>query len=69
MRATVSFAIAGFLTGIIGGLFGVGGGEIFIPLLIYSSASLSTRHKAPHWPFCFHQSDCLPRFGTIAPGM
>lgn len=25
----------GFLTGIIGGLFGVGGGEIFIPLLIY----------------------------------
>ena len=31
----MSFAIAGFLTGIIGGLFGVGGGEIFIPLLIY----------------------------------
>ena len=29
------FTIAGFLTGIIGGLFGVGGGEIFIPLLIY----------------------------------
>ncbi len=27
--------IAGLLTGIIGGLFGVGGGEIFIPLLIY----------------------------------
>jgi uncharacterized protein len=26
---------AGLLTGIIGGLFGVGGGEIFIPLLIY----------------------------------
>src|SRR5882724_7328757 len=31
----MSFAIAGFLIGIIGGLFGVGGGEIFIPLLIY----------------------------------
>src|SRR4030095_13829279 len=29
------FVITGFLTGIIGGLFGVGGGEIFIPLLIY----------------------------------
>ena len=29
------FVIAGFLTGIIGGLFGVGGGEIFIPLLVY----------------------------------
>jgi uncharacterized membrane protein YfcA len=31
----MTFALAGFLTGIIGGLFGVGGGEIFIPLLIY----------------------------------
>ena len=31
----MSFAIAGFLTGIIGELFGVGGGEIFIPLLVY----------------------------------
>lgn len=29
------FIIAGFFTGIVGGLFGVGGGEIFIPLLIY----------------------------------
>lgn len=29
------FALAGFATGIIGGLFGVGGGEIFVPLLIY----------------------------------
>jgi uncharacterized protein len=31
----MTFAPVGFLTGIIGGLFGVGGGEIFIPLLIY----------------------------------
>ena len=31
----MTFVIAGFLTGILGGLFGVGGGEIFIPLLIY----------------------------------
>ena len=29
------YVLAGFLTGILGGLFGVGGGEIFIPLLIY----------------------------------
>jgi uncharacterized protein len=32
----MAYVIAGFLTGILGGLFGVGGGEIFIPLLIYS---------------------------------
>ena len=31
----MAFALAGFLTGIVGGLFGVGGGEIFIPLLVY----------------------------------
>ena len=30
------YAITGFLTGILGGLFGVGGGEIFIPVLIYA---------------------------------
>src|SRR5712691_6565293 len=29
------FILTGFLTGILGGLFGVGGGEIFIPLLVY----------------------------------
>ena len=29
------FVVVGLLTGVIGGLFGVGGGEIFIPLLIY----------------------------------
>jgi uncharacterized membrane protein YfcA len=33
--AQMGFVFVGFLTGIIGGLFGVGGGEIFIPLLIY----------------------------------
>jgi hypothetical protein len=32
----MAFAVAGFLTGILGGLFGVGGGEIFIPLLVYA---------------------------------
>jgi|SoiMetStandDraft_2_1073263.scaffolds.fasta_scaffold25294_2 uncharacterized protein len=32
---TMALLIAGLLTGVIGGLFGVGGGEIFIPLLIY----------------------------------
>jgi uncharacterized membrane protein YfcA len=30
------YLITGFLTGVIGGLFGVGGGEIFIPVLIYA---------------------------------
>jgi uncharacterized protein len=30
----MTFVLAGFLTGIFGGLFG-GGGEVFIPLLIY----------------------------------
>ena len=30
------YAITGFLTGILGGLFGGGGGEIFIPDLIYA---------------------------------
>jgi uncharacterized protein len=43
----MSFAIAGFLTGIIGGLFGVGGGEIFIPLLIYLFGF--SRHQAQGW--------------------
>ena len=38
------FLLAGFLTGIIGGLFGVGGGEIFIPLLVYIFHF--TQHKA-----------------------
>ena len=32
----MAYIVAGFLTGIIGGLFGVGGGEIFIPLLVYA---------------------------------
>jgi uncharacterized membrane protein YfcA len=40
----VAFLIVGFLTGILGGLFGVGGGEIFIPLLIYVFGF--TQHQA-----------------------
>jgi uncharacterized protein len=40
----MTFTIVGFLTGIIGGLFGVGGGEIFIPLLIYAFGF--TQHRA-----------------------
>lgn len=31
----MALLVAGLLTGVIGGLFGVGGGELFIPLLIY----------------------------------
>ena len=38
------FVVAGALTGIIGGLFGVGGGEIFIPLLVYFFGF--TQHQA-----------------------
>jgi uncharacterized membrane protein YfcA len=49
------FVITGFLTGIIGGLFGVGGGEIFIPLLIYIFGFSSIKRRARHWPFY-----CLP---------
>jgi uncharacterized protein len=38
------YVVAGILTGIIGGLFGVGGGEIFIPVLIYVFGF--SQHKA-----------------------
>jgi uncharacterized membrane protein YfcA len=38
------FLFAGLLTGVIGGLFGVGGGEIFIPTLIYVFGF--SQHKA-----------------------
>ena len=38
------FIATGFLTGIIGGLFGVGGGEIFVPVLIYLFGF--SQHKA-----------------------
>lgn len=40
----MAFLLAGLATGIIGGLFGVGGGEIFIPLLIYLFGF--TQHQA-----------------------
>ena len=31
----MGLVLAGFLTGVVGGFFGVGGGEIFIPLLVH----------------------------------
>lgn len=40
----MSFVLAGFATGVIGGLFGVGGGEVFIPLLVY--VYRFTQHQA-----------------------
>lgn len=40
----MAFLVAGFATGIIGGLFGVGDGEIFIPVLIYLFGF--TQHQA-----------------------
>jgi uncharacterized protein len=40
----MALLIAGLLTGVIGGLFGVGGGEIFIPLLVYLFGF--SRHQA-----------------------
>lgn len=40
----MAILLAGFATGIIGGLFGVGGGEIFIPLLVYLFGF--TQHQA-----------------------
>jgi uncharacterized membrane protein YfcA len=44
----------GFLTGIIGGLFGVGGGEIFIPLLIYIFGF--SQHQAQGTSSCLKSS-------------
>ena len=38
------------VTGIAGGLFGVGGGLVLVPLLTGPSASTSTRRTAPRWP-------------------
>lgn len=31
------YVVTGFFTGILGGLFGVGGGEIFIPFRIFAA--------------------------------
>jgi Sulfite exporter TauE/SafE len=64
----MSFAIAGFLTGIIGGLFGVGGGEIFIPLLIYLFGFSQHQAQAHRWPCCCRPSAFWPRSATIAQG-
>jgi uncharacterized membrane protein YfcA len=33
--ASIQFVIAGFASGIIGGLFGIGGAAILIPILVY----------------------------------
>jgi uncharacterized membrane protein YfcA len=41
---------AGVLTGIAGGLFGVGGGLVLVPLLTSFFHLNSTRRTAPRWP-------------------
>src|SRR4029450_672565 len=54
----MALLIAGLLTGVIGGLFGVGGGEIFILLLVYlfgfsqhqAQGNFPGRSAAPHRP-------------------
>lgn len=56
----MSFVLTGFLTGIIGGLFGVGGGEIFIPLLIYVFGF--SQHKAQGTSLAI----LLPPIGLLA---
>lgn len=38
------YLVAGFLTGILGGLFGIGGGAILVPLLVYGFRF--TQHEA-----------------------
>ena len=54
------FLIAGLLTGVIGGLFGVGGGEIFIPLLVYIFQF--SQHKAQGTSLAI----LLPPIGLLA---
>jgi uncharacterized membrane protein YfcA len=56
----MAFVLAGFLTGIIGGLFGVGGGEIFIPTLIYLFGF--SQHKAQGTSLAI----LLPPIGLLA---
>ena len=56
----MAYVLAGFLTGIIGGLFGVGGGEIFIPTLIYVFGF--SQHKAQGTSLAI----LLPPIGLLA---
>jgi uncharacterized membrane protein YfcA len=56
----VTFVLVGFLTGILGGLFGVGGGEIFIPTLIYLFGF--SQHKAQGTSLAI----LLPPIGLLA---
>ena len=52
--------LTGFLIGIVGGLFGVGGGEIFIPVLIYLFGF--SQHKAQGTSLAI----LLPPIGLLA---
>ena len=52
--------MTGFLIGILGGLFGVGGGEIFIPVLIYLFGF--SQHKAQGTSLAI----LLPPIGLLA---
>ena len=56
----MTFVVVGFLTGILGGLFGVGGGEIFIPTLIYVFGF--SQHKAQGTSLAI----LLPPIGLLA---
>ena len=56
----MTFVVTGFLIGIVGGLFGVGGGEIFIPVLIYLYGF--TQHKAQGTSLAI----LLPPIGLLA---
>ena len=54
------FVLTGVLIGIVGGLFGVGGGEIFIPVLIYLFGF--SQHKAQGTSLAI----LLPPIGLLA---
>jgi uncharacterized protein len=59
-RVYMSFAIAGFCVGILGGLFGVGGAEMLIPLMVYVFGF--TQHKAQGTSLAM----LLPPLGLLA---
>ena len=56
----MAYLIAGFGVGILGGLFGVGGGEMVIPLLVYVFGF--TQHKAQGTSLAM----LLPPLGLLA---